>query len=130
MSATLGLATDSTVDAVEFTQVTAAPVSVASGSASSTRGTEVSAETTIEPPSGMGRVVAVEAIRSHLPKNDPSVKLKAVQDTDLFQIVVSSSDRDQAITRANDLTFALQDALNKEGKGHFKIWERAVACSP
>jgi len=92
------------------------------GFASDPAETLFTAKATIEAPSG---VDGEREIRARLPNDDSSVRLRAVPNTRLFEIIVSSSDAQVAAARANDLTLALQDALIKDKKGLFKIWEKA-----
>ena len=70
---------------------------------------------------------AESAIRTLLPKDDPSVTLRRVRNTDLYEVGVYDADPQNAARRANELVAAMQTKLNDDsaGKRTFKIWERA-----
>jgi len=66
-------------------------------------------------------------MRTLLPKDDPSVTLRRVRNTDLYEVGVYDADPQNAARRANELVAAMQSKLNEEsgGKRTFRIWERA-----
>ena len=71
-------------------------------------------------------VSAVDAIRAQLPKNDPSVVVTAIRNTNLIQIGVYDRDAQNAASRANAFAVAAQNALiGDSSEKRFKIWERA-----
>lgn len=69
---------------------------------------------------------AQNAIRALLPKDDPSVTLRTVRNTGLYEIGVYDLDPHNAAKRANELVATIHTSLNDESAGkRFKIWERA-----
>ena len=74
---------------------------------------------------GAAGVDAEQTIRAYLPKDDTSVTVSAVQNTNLFEIIVSSTDPQLAATRANNLVLLVQDALIKDKKAFVKLREKA-----
>ncbi len=77
----------------------------------------------VVPPAGQK---AEAFLRAQLPKNDPSVTLKPVPDTDLFYICVTAPNAKTAADRANQIAVGIQSALGADGNiMRLKIWERA-----
>jgi hypothetical protein len=67
---------------------------------------------------------AESLFHSQLPKDDSSVTLKKIPDTDLYEVGVYSTDPEVAARRANDLVINIQDAVKADGNA-IKIWEIA-----
>jgi len=67
---------------------------------------------------------AEQLLRTYLPKDDPSVTLERFRT--LFRIVVTSADPNAAAKHANEIAFAIQTALGRNGdRQRLKIWEKA-----
>ena len=69
---------------------------------------------------------AEQRLRAHLPKNDSSVTLEAIPNTNLFSIGIIAADPQSAAKRANEIAVTIQGALGSEAKPKLlKIWEKA-----
>ena len=71
---------------------------------------------------------AMNAIRLLLPTNDPSVSLRTVRNTSLYEIGVRDRDPRNAAKRANEIVATVQKGLNADPAGkRFRIVELAEA---
>jgi hypothetical protein len=69
-----------------------------------------------------------ELLRKYLPKDDPSVTLKKLRNTGLFEIGATASSRKAAAQRANQVAMAIKAAFSKDSSGaELIIRERAEA---
>ena len=75
---------------------------------------------TIEVSGSNAEVIA----QNQLPKDDSSITLKRIRDTNLYQVGVYSPDPEVAAKRANELVNNIQDAVKASGNSS-KIWETA-----